>query len=383
MAKLSRKEKYQNLRDSLEQESEPQVTPKQVRSPRMAAPDFKTDQKARGPVIEDLLGEVKQYNLDNGELVTDDTQMQILHDLSSQEQAAARRSVHFETMEQDEEIGGTTRNFYGSDLSSFMTNQATGRSGSSSSRSRQPKVNQTQSKKVQSEEPDFLDLFAPGQSSETSEPMVEVVEEDQEKTKEKPILFNNNRRKRRKAQRQANQIESSQEDLEKTLDNQSLEELFSTAQVAVKDSYFMEEDDGPELPFTKRSAPSQDYQEPVEEDFEEEEVSTNPMASFFQKFQRKKQESSIEEEENEIYQEEVPVVQPKKAKPKQNGTQTKSAKQTKSSQTTKKTTNKGTQSQDNSQSVNSAAVIFMVVCCVILLLLILLTIFFMSKLGIF
>lgn len=382
MAKLSRKEKYQDLRNSLEQESEPQVTPKQVRSPRMAAPDFKTDQKARGPVIEDLLGEVKQYNLDNGELVTDDTQMQILHDLSSQEQAAARRSVHFETMEQDEEIGGTTRNFYGSDLSSFMTNQAAGPSGSSSSRSRQPKVNQTQSKKAQSEEPDFLDLFTPGQSAETPEPMVEVVE-DQEKTKEKPILFNNNRRKRRKVQRQVNQIEGGQEDLEKTLDNQSLEGLFSTAQVAVKNSYFVEEDDGPELPFTNRSAPSQDYQEPVEEDFEEEEVSTNPMASFFQKFQRKKQESFMEEEENEEYQEEVPVVQPKKAK--QNGTPTKSAKQTKSSQgqTAKKTTNKGTKSQDNSQSANTAAVIFMVVCCVILLLLILLTIFFMSKLGIF
>ncbi len=382
MAKLSRKEKYQNLRDSLEQESEPQVGTKQARSTRMAAPDFKADQKLRGPVIEDLLGEVKQYNLDNGELVTDDTQMQILHDLSTQEQAAARRSVHFETMEQNEDVGGTTRNLYGSDLSSLMSNQASTRRTSQSIKSNNSQVKTTtasQTKKVQNEEPDFLDLFTPGQQT-NEEPMVEIVEEE---TKEKPVLFGSTRRKRRKTSRPTN-AQSSQDDLEKTLDSQSLDALFTTTEVSVDDPYFLNQDDGPELPFTNRNQQGA-YQEPVEEEeYYEEEQPSGRFASLISKVRRKTRPDVEEYEEENVEEEEPPIVVSKKAKKASPSTgksnpaskQTKQVKQSKSKQATK-------EDSSNSEQVSTSAVIFMVACCVILLLLILLTIFWMSKLGIF
>ena len=388
MAKLSRKEKYQDLRDSLEQESEPQVNTKQARSTRMAAPDFKADQKLRGPVIEDLLGEVKQYNLDNGELVTDDTQMQILHDLSSQEQAAARRSVHFETMEQNEDVGGTTRNLYGSDLSSLMSNQATSRRTSQTIQPNTSQVTKTstasQTKKVQNEEPDFLDLFTPGQQV-NEEPMVEIVEE--EKTKERPVLFGNARRKRRKTQRQSNG-QSSQEDLEKTLDSQSLDALFATTEVSVDDPYFQNQDDGPEVPFTSRNQQVA-YQDPVyeEEDYEEEqeEQPSGRFASLISKVRHKTHANVEEDEDENIEEEEPPVVVSKKNKKASSSTNKSTSKQTNSVKQSKpkQTSKVAKESSSSREQVSTSAVIFMVACCVILLLLILLTIFWMSKLGIF
>lgn len=386
MAKLSRKEKYQDLRDSLEQESEPQVSTKQARSTRMAAPDFKADQKLRGPVIEDLLGEVKQYNLDNGELVTDDTQMQILHDLSSQEQAAARRSVHFETMEQNEDVGGTTRNLYGSDLSSLMSNPTT-RRPSQPIQSNPTQVNPTtasQTRKVQNEEPDFLDLFTPGQQT-NEEPMVEIVEE--EKTKEKPILFGNTRRKRRKTTRQTNAQPA--EDLEKTLDSQSLDALFVTTEVPVNDSYFSNQDDGPEVPFTNRNQQAP-YQESVydeeDEDYEEDQPSGR-FASLINKVRRKTRPNVEEYEDEAVEEEEPPVVVSKKVKKASPSTSTAQSSQTLKQQTkqvkAKQASKASKESSSNNEQVSTSAVIFMVACCVILLLLILLTIFWMSKLGIF
>ncbi len=387
MAKLSRKEKYQDLRNSLEQESEPQVTTKQVRSSRMAAPDFKADQKMRGPVIEDLLGEVKQYNLDNGELVTDDTQMQILHDLSSQEQAA-RRSVHFETMEQNEDFGGTTRNLYSSDLSSLMANNQ-----ANSHRSNPKKGNQTvkstqstRTQQVQSEEPDFLDLFTPRQNQESEEPIVEVVEE--EKTKEKPVLFGNPRRKRRKVQRSSqSQMVESQDTFEKTIDTQSLDSLFSTTQVQVEDSYFIDQDDGPEVPFSNRNQ-QVSYQEPVyEEEYIEEEEEEKPSGRLASLIRKVHQRTQVEEdEEEESFQEEPPIVvskKNKKASTPQSKRSDQSSKQSKSSKTKQSSKSSKPAQAQSSEQVSSTAIIFMVVCCVILLLLILLTIFWMSKLGIF
>lgn len=385
MAKLSRKEKYQDLRDSLEQESEPQVSTKQARSTRMAAPDFKADQKLRGPVIEDLLGEVKQYNLDNGELVTDDTQMQILHDLSSQDQAAARRSVHFETMEQNEDVGGTTRNLYGSDLSSLMSNQ-TSRRTSQPIQSNTTQVKSTtasQTKRVQNEEPDFLDLFTPSQQA-NEEPMVEIVEEE---TKEKPVLFGNTRRKRRKATRQTNAQPA--ENLEKTLDSQSLDTLFATTEVPVNGPYYANQDDGPELPFTNRNQQTA-YQEPVyeEEEYYEEEQPSGRFASLINKV-RGKTRANVEEYEDEgIEEEEPPVVVSKKAKKaspsisstdKSSQASKQQAKQAKSKPAPKASK----ESSSSNEQVSTSAIIFMVACCVILLLLILLTIFWMYKLGIF
>ncbi|MBF0580173.1 hypothetical protein IM774_10405 [Erysipelotrichaceae bacterium RD49] len=168
MTKLSRKDKYRDLRSSIEQEAV-QTSAKPERSIRMAAPDMRQDQRNQSradsvPVLEDLLGEVKQYNLDNGDLNLEDTQMQILHNLNSAQNAKARRSQHLVAMEQNEDAGGTTRNLYGSDLSSVVS--------VSSMPSQSARANRQQSLPRDEDNPrvlkadeiveeDYLDLFTP------------------------------------------------------------------------------------------------------------------------------------------------------------------------------------------------------------------------------
>lgn len=168
MTKLSRKDKYRDLRTSIEQEAS--QTGRTERSVRLAAPDLRADLRKESrtdqiPVLEDLLGEVKQYNLDNGDLNLEDTQMQILHNLNSEKTAKARRKEHLVAMEQNEDAGGTTRNLYGSDLSSVISAQT--RPVSS-----RPAPTQSESIAHTAENPraiqadeiveeDYLDLFTP------------------------------------------------------------------------------------------------------------------------------------------------------------------------------------------------------------------------------
>lgn len=130
MAKLSRKDKYKDLRAEIDQQAE-QSIPKNPapldKSIRLAAPDRKAELKkemsgSAGPVIENVLDEVSRYNLENGDIVSEDPQLQILHELNSASQNGSRRSAHLETMETNEQAGGTTRNIYGSDISAIPSN---------------------------------------------------------------------------------------------------------------------------------------------------------------------------------------------------------------------------------------------------------------------
>ncbi len=161
MEKLSRKDKYRALRESLDNPNEKAQTPEPaVKTVRKAAPDVKAESRkmpgvAGNPVIEDLLGEVTQYNLDNGEIVSEDTQLQILHDLSEESEASQRRSSHFEPMEVNEDAGGTTRNIYGSDFSEILYKPE-------STASKPFTLDVDESDTAQETiEPDYLDLFTP------------------------------------------------------------------------------------------------------------------------------------------------------------------------------------------------------------------------------
>jgi hypothetical protein len=95
MTQLSRKQKYQELRDRLDEETTAaQAQP--VKLQRLSRVDSGSHankplyphdtvrvsptvkEMPTSPVMEDLLGEVKQYNIDNGNRITDDTQINIL-----------------------------------------------------------------------------------------------------------------------------------------------------------------------------------------------------------------------------------------------------------------------------------------------------------------
>ena len=129
MAKLSRTQRYQELRDHLDEETtqaqaapvkSPRLSrvqsssnslphaakayfPHEETEPRPAEPDLPTS-----PVIDELLGEVKQYNIDNGNRFTDDTQINILKQLDRPESEDQRRKAHVLPMEEPQEDFGST-----------------------------------------------------------------------------------------------------------------------------------------------------------------------------------------------------------------------------------------------------------------------------------
>lgn len=55
----------------------------------------------KSPVLEDLLGEVKQYNIDQGNRITDDTQINILRQLDHKPSTSMHRNAHIMPMEED------------------------------------------------------------------------------------------------------------------------------------------------------------------------------------------------------------------------------------------------------------------------------------------
>lgn len=128
MTKLSRTERYRQLREQMEEETAATSTPaaEGPRPLRSAAPDVRgsheTDmaqnailnnraaQPKRQAVMDELLGEVKQYNIDRGQRVTEDTQINILETLAEEDpDGSIRRSQHLEEMEEEPmDVGGTT-----------------------------------------------------------------------------------------------------------------------------------------------------------------------------------------------------------------------------------------------------------------------------------
>lgn len=125
MAQYSRTKKYQDLRDQIDKETtEATVAAAPRRMSRMqsrtlshaSTPVHPHDQiksrpiepsVAKSPVIDNLLDEVKQYNIDNGNRVVDDTQINILKSLDAK--PAPQRNSHFVAMEEkkEEDLGQT------------------------------------------------------------------------------------------------------------------------------------------------------------------------------------------------------------------------------------------------------------------------------------
>lgn len=130
MAELSRKKRYQELRDQLDQEtSAAQAAPaapiKLTRSSRTASaqhaneakPVTRTESGTQNlAVMDELLDEVKQYNIDNGDRVTEDTQINILKTLDEEGDIQMKRRAHIETMEANTNEGGTTMDISSKDI---------------------------------------------------------------------------------------------------------------------------------------------------------------------------------------------------------------------------------------------------------------------------
>lgn len=147
MAQLSRTKKYQQLREQIDEDTtaaqvqpvkpQPRLSRVQNHSlshatkPLHSHEETPTQSRMTGfqtsPVMDELLGEVKQYNIDNGTRITDDTQINILRQLETP-QEPKKRSEHFLPMDEDEDEGGTTMKLPKSlkddpSISSFMAAQ--------------------------------------------------------------------------------------------------------------------------------------------------------------------------------------------------------------------------------------------------------------------
>lgn len=127
MNKLSRTKRYQDLRDRLDEETTSaqaqtvKAMPSRVsRSesdslshanqplhPHQEEPQTSNIEFQASPVMDELLGEVKQYNIDNGTRYEDDTQINILRQLDSRP-VETRKNSHFVEMEENPEMGGNT-----------------------------------------------------------------------------------------------------------------------------------------------------------------------------------------------------------------------------------------------------------------------------------
>lgn len=123
--KLSRTKRYQELRNRLDEETTAAQEDKinqQTGFARLSRTQHKAlshasdhhaatstftyeDAPKQSPVMEDLLGEVKQYNIEKGNRYTDDTQINILHQLDSRS-SITKRNTHI--LPVDEEESGTT-----------------------------------------------------------------------------------------------------------------------------------------------------------------------------------------------------------------------------------------------------------------------------------
>ena len=124
MNKLSRTKRYQDLRDQLDEETtlthadDVKVMPShnengylshanQPLHPHQEEPRFPDIEFQASPVMDELLGEVKQYNIDNGSRFDNDTQINILRQLDSSSDSK-RKNAHFIDMDDFAEPTGNT-----------------------------------------------------------------------------------------------------------------------------------------------------------------------------------------------------------------------------------------------------------------------------------
>ena len=124
MNKLSRTKRYQDLRNQLDEETtlvhadDVKVMSSrnengnlshanQPLHPHQEEPKFSDIEFQASPVMDELLGEVKQYNIDNGSRFDNDTQINILRQLESSSDSK-RKNVHFIDMDDFAEPSGNT-----------------------------------------------------------------------------------------------------------------------------------------------------------------------------------------------------------------------------------------------------------------------------------
>lgn len=127
MAKLSRKDRYKDLRDSIQLDQGEQFV--QPKIDQNADLDFNNKSAAQQHVLpqtrsvmSDLLDEVSVYNQNSSMAHLEDKQIEILNEISNSSHDLDRRNSHLMTMEQKQDDGGTTRNLFSSDLSSVAQN---------------------------------------------------------------------------------------------------------------------------------------------------------------------------------------------------------------------------------------------------------------------
>lgn len=144
--KLSRKQKFQELRDEIERDALASNLDKnkEIQLSRSTKSNLShanipvhphedvtvaKDIASTNQVMDELLGEVKQYNISTGNRYTDDTQINILKQLDSSTPSA--RNQHIMPMEEDDENLGSTMEMprtssFGNDIpgvATFMPNQ--------------------------------------------------------------------------------------------------------------------------------------------------------------------------------------------------------------------------------------------------------------------
>lgn len=367
MTRLSRKDRYQDLRQTIsDQNGEAKTSApsaqKNEKTVRLAAPDVKSESRAKAapvnsraqstnPVLEDLLGEVKQYNLSNGDLVSDDTQMQILHTINSDRNPEAdKRNRHLEEME-TAAPGSTTLNLYSSDLMDLAARSKSQKEEAAKKAAAQEdqepvereievdlSVLESASKKHSARD----DFFAKPES-EPEEETTEAFEEEYEekpKSRRKRKPFFKSRRKSRDDEDEYVEIDE-EEEVPGAFDDDALVEEDVIIAAPAKRSEFSYDDQDRLF--------DEDYDDLDAEDEVEEKRRTH-RKKHPRKARAKKPELHMQDEEDESEEYSRP---------------------------------RASVYDQEDQPVSKGAAIFMIVCVILLVILIILTIFWMSKLGIF
>jgi hypothetical protein len=189
MQKLSRLDKNKAARQNAADQTAGQSA-KQVRQAAPGHADARRGQTSQNSseVIENVLGEVFQYNAEHGNTVSDDQQMQILYEINEDKEMDSKRSEHLETMEANENAGGTTRNIYASDLEEVS--KAAARAAAAKE---EPSEEVVLSAADQQEGEQPFILFTQ-QSAAAADTVSE--EEEQPKKKEKKSIFGRNKEQR-------------------------------------------------------------------------------------------------------------------------------------------------------------------------------------------
>ena len=185
MAQLSRVNKYKDLRTRLEEEtteSSSKTKKEFSRSRRTSDSSFthanqpvRAHQQSKvtsmnntipsSPLMDNLIDEVKQYNLDNGNIVSDDTQINILKQLDGTQ--LLQRNNHFMPMEEDEEQLGTTMKLPVSEIEQTLPQEI---------QSIDQEEKEYYEEKAIDNGPDILPISSPAESVDFFEPEQESVE---------------------------------------------------------------------------------------------------------------------------------------------------------------------------------------------------------------